>query len=57
MIPMSKEKFGIVITILTPLGLSLSVLAGYFIFHETYSIREIVGIGLTIIAVTLLASG
>jgi multidrug transporter EmrE-like cation transporter len=54
MIPMSQEKFGVVLSLLAPIGLIMSVAAGYFVFHETYTIRELIGIGLAIIAIFLL---
>jgi multidrug transporter EmrE-like cation transporter len=54
MIPMSQEKFGVVLSLLAPIGLIMSVTAGYFVFHETYTIREFIGIGLAIIAIFLL---
>lgn len=57
MAPLSKQKFGVVISLLTPLGLSLSILAGYFVFHESYSLRELAGLGLAVVTVALLAGG
>lgn len=57
MIPFSKERFGIVWSLMIPLGLTATVLAGIFVFKETYSIREIAGIVLTIVAVFLLSYG
>jgi multidrug transporter EmrE-like cation transporter len=54
MVPMSQEKFGVVISLIAPIGLMMSVAAGYFVFHETYTIRELIGIGLAVIAVFLL---
>jgi multidrug transporter EmrE-like cation transporter len=54
MVPISQEKFGVVLSLLAPIGLIMSVVAGYFVFHETYTIRELVGIGLAVVAVFLL---
>jgi len=54
MVPISQEKFGVVLSLLAPIGLIMSVAAGYFVFHETYTIRELVGIGLAVVAVFLL---
>jgi multidrug transporter EmrE-like cation transporter len=55
MIPMSEEKFGIVLSLIAPIGLVLSVAAGYLVFHETYSVRELIGIIVAVIAVFILS--
>jgi multidrug transporter EmrE-like cation transporter len=49
MSPISKEKYGIVWSLTITLGMISAVLSGYLIFHETYTIKEIFGIGLTLI--------
>lgn len=54
MAPMSRHKFGVVISILTPISLTLSVLAGAVIFHETYTWKEALGIVLAVCSVFLL---
>ena len=54
MVPISQEKFGVVLSLIAPIGLIMSVAAGYFVFHETYTIKELLGIVLAIVAVFLL---
>ena len=54
MSPLSKGKYGIVWSILTPLGIVFSIGTGYFLFHETYTIRELLGVGLAIASVWLM---
>ena len=54
MVPMSREKFGVVLSLIAPIGLIMSVAAGYFIFHETYTIRELIGITLAVAAIIVL---
>ena len=44
MSPLSKGKYGIVWSILTPLGIVFSIGTGYLLFHETYTIRELLGV-------------
>lgn len=54
MSPLSKGKYGIVLSLLTPLGIVFSIGAGYFLFHETYTIRELLGVALAIASVWLM---
>jgi multidrug transporter EmrE-like cation transporter len=54
MSPLSKGKYGIVWSILTPLGIVFSIGTGYLLFHETYTIRELLGVGLAIASVWLM---
>lgn len=55
MSPLSKEKYGIVWSIITPLGIALSIGIGYLIFHETYSARELLGVTLAVASVWLMS--
>ena len=54
MSPLSKGKYGIVWSILTPLGIVFSIGTGYLLFHETYTIRELLGVSLAIASVWLM---
>ena len=54
MSPLSKGKYGIVWSLLTPLGIVFSIFTGYLLFHETYTIRELLGVALTIFSVWLM---
>ena len=54
MSPLSQGKYGIVWSLLTPLGLVFSIFTGYLLFHETYTIREMLGVGFAIISVWLM---
>lgn len=53
MSPLSKGKYGIVWSLLTPLGIVFTTFAGYVLFHETYTIRELIGIGFAVISIWL----
>jgi len=54
MSPLSKGKYGIVWSILTPLGIVFSIGTGYLLFHETYTIRELLGVSLAIASMWLM---
>ena len=54
MSPLSKGKYGITWSLLTPLGILLSMVMGYFIFHETYTYREMFGVVMAIVSVWLM---
>lgn len=54
MSPLSKGKYGVVWSILTPLGIVFSIGTGYLLFHETYTIRELLGVSLAIASVWLM---
>lgn len=54
MSPLSKGKYGVVWSVLTPLGIALSIGAGYLLFHETYTPRELLGVALAIASVWLM---
>ncbi len=54
MSPLSKGKYGIVWSILTPLGIVFSIGTGYLLFHETYTIRELLGVILAIASMWLM---
>ena len=54
MSPLSKEKYGIVWSLRIPLGIVLSIVTGYLIFHETYTVRELIGVSLAIASVWLM---
>lgn len=54
MSPLSKGKYGITWSLLTPLGILLSIGTGYFLFHETYTMRELLGVGMAILSVWLM---
>jgi multidrug transporter EmrE-like cation transporter len=54
MSPLSKEKYGLVWSLLTPIGMILSISAGYLLFHENYTIKELLGMSLGIISVWLM---
>jgi multidrug transporter EmrE-like cation transporter len=54
MSPLSKGKYGIVWSLVTPLGIGLSILVGYLLFHETYTIRELLGVAMAVISVWLM---
>ena len=56
MSPLSKGKYGIVWSILMPLGIVFSIGTGYLLFHETYTIRELLGVSLAIASVWLMGS-
>lgn len=54
MSPLSKGKYGITWSLLTPLGILFSIVTGYFLFHETYTIREMLGVAMAILSVLLM---
>ncbi|MCK5625501.1 hypothetical protein KAI11_01455 [Candidatus Bathyarchaeota archaeon] len=54
MSPLSKGKYGITWSLLTSLGILFSIVTGYFLFHETYTIREILGVAMAILSVFLM---
>ena len=54
MSPLSKGKYGITWSLLTPLGILFSIVTGYFLFNETYTIREILGVAMAILSVFLM---
>ncbi len=54
MSPLSKGKYGIVWSVLTPLGIVLSIGTGFLLFHETYTWRELLGVALAIASVWLM---
>lgn len=57
MSPLSKGKYGITWSLLTPLGILFSIGTGYFLFHETYTMRELLGVGMAILSVWLMGGG
>lgn len=57
MSPLSKEKFGVVFNMLAPLSIVFSIVTGYFIFHESYSTKELAGVLLAVISVWLMGGG
>jgi len=54
MSPLSKGKYGIVWSLLTPLGIVFSIFTGYFVFHETYTIRDLLGVAFAMVSVWLM---
>ena len=54
MSPLSKGKYGIVWSVLTPLGIAMSIGTGYLLFHEMYTFRELLGVTLAIASVWLM---
>jgi multidrug transporter EmrE-like cation transporter len=54
MSPLSKGKYGITWSLLTPLGILFSMISGYIIFHETYTYREMLGVAMAIFSVWLM---
>lgn len=57
MSPLSKGKFGIVFSLITPLGIVFSIFTGYFMFHETYTIVELLGVVLAVVSLWLMGGG
>ena len=57
MSPLSREKFGIVFNMLAPLSVIFTIIVGYLVFHETYTVRELIGVLLAIASVWLMGCG
>ena len=55
MSPLSKGKYGVVWSLITPLSIVFSILTGYLLFHESYSSKELLGLGLAIVSVWLMS--